>query len=349
MDPPEKESSGNLLIGQAELDDLHQVVDNGPVLILTHNNPDPDALASGKALATLFRIAWNVSSDLYYAGMIARAENQAVLAHLTPEWERHKILEGYEKYTAIALVDTQPLAGNNSLPESQTADIVIDHHNPLRNLKGVRFLDIRPYIGATVTIVYQYLEAAGIQPDPDLATAMFYGLKTDTRGLSRGTSALDEATYLKLLNYLDRQALVRVEQAGLPQSYFQAFGHGLHVTEVCGKAVFTYLGKLTRPDLAAEIADLLIRLENAQAALCLGYFGKTLHLSLRTKNGSEDAGMLVQKIVISIGKAGGHGNMAGGQISLKNRNVDSLVKIIKQRYLDVLGENESVCKPLLNS
>jgi nanoRNase/pAp phosphatase (c-di-AMP/oligoRNAs hydrolase) len=311
------------------------------VLILTHDTPDPDALASGMALSRLLQAAWGTPSRLVYSGLIARAENLAMLKHLTPVWEHAEELTGLEQCSAVALVDTQPTAGNNRLPVGSVPDIVIDHHHPIREaLSAVAYADVRPEVAATVTIVYQYLQAAGVMPDPALATAMFYGLHADTRGLSRGASSLDEAVYAELLGCLDRTLLIRVEQAGLPRVYFSALCRGLHAARVYGRSVVADLGQMHRPDLMAEMADLLIRLEGTQAALCLGRYEDALYLSLRTVPLGRDAGLLIQEIVLPFGAGGGHGLIAGGQVSLNGQEVGSLVAEIEHRFLTLMGDAE---------
>ena len=311
----------------------------GPVLILTHDNPDPDALAAGKALATLLDEAWQIPSQLLYSGLVLRAENRAMLSLLTPEWEPSDEPSDLEDYTAVALVDTQPAAGNNRLPESHVPAIVIDHHHPRRDsLDHVPFIDVRPEMGATATMLNQYLRAAGIEPDPDLATALFYGIKTDTRGLSRGTTEADIVAYLELLAQIERSKLIQVEQAGLPQVYFKAFSDGLRAARVYTRSVVVDLGNMHRPDLPAELADLLIRLEGAQAVLCLGVHEQTLHLSVRTKPMGQDAGLLVQQIIVDPGKAGGHGTMAGGQVPLKGHRATELIHEIVSRFLNIMEE-----------
>ena len=328
-------------IKQTNLDRLRSIAGTGPVLILTHNNPDPDALASGKALATLFREAWGISGRLVYSGLVARAENQAVLKYLTPEWEHSDVvLPDFKEYSAIAQVDTQPGAGNNRLNTVHPRHIVIDHHYPVREtLDTVTYSDIRTEMGSTVTMLFQYLVAAGIQPDPILATAMFYGLKTDTRSLSRGASPADEVTFLELLHNLDQQELSRVELAGLSQEYFQSFSQGLQATRVFGRVVVARLGLITQPDFTAEMADTLIRLQDAHAALCLGQYGDTLHISLRTEpTGQQHAGKIIQQLIISPGKAGGHGTMAGGQIPLQGKDIEPLFADIEHRFLTIMGE-----------
>lgn len=326
-------------VGQKHLSRLRAAAGAGPVLILTHDNPDPDALASGKALAALLQEAWGISSRLLYSGLVAWAENRVMLTQLTPEWEHADTLPALEPYSALAMVDTQPTAGNNRLPANHTPHIVLDHHHPLRHaLRSVPFADVRPDIGSTVSLLYQYLDAAGISPNPLLATAMFYGLKVDTRGLSRGASPIDEAVYVKLLRWVDRHKLIQVEQARLPRVYFGAFCQGLEAARLYGRAIVAYLGPIHRPDLPAEIADLLIRLEDARAALCMGVYKDILHLSLRTVPLDQDAGLLIQAIVTPPGKAGGHGTMAGGQVPLAGQNAESIVARIENRYLAAMDE-----------
>jgi len=326
-------------IDQTHLDRLRSIAGTGPVLILTHDNPDPDSLASGKALATLFREAWGIPSRLLYSGLVARAENQAVLKRLTPEWEQSDTLPDLKEYTAVAQVDTQPGAGNNRLNTVQPQHIVIDHHYPIREMiDTVTYSDIRTEIGSTATMLFQYLEAAGIQPDPILATAMFYGLKTDTRSLSRGASPADEVAFLKLLHHLDHQELSKVELASLSLENFRALNRGLHATRLFGRVIVTRLGLMEQPDFAAEMADILIRLQDAHAVLCLGQHADTLQVSLRTESGGPDAGVIIQQVVLSPGKAGGHGTMAGGQIPLRGKEIEPLLAEIEQRFLVVMGE-----------
>lgn len=332
-------SSQNNQLDTNRLTQLRQIAGNGPVLILTHDNPDPDALASGKALATLLKSAWNVSSHLIYSGLVLRPENRAMLTILTPEWEHSDVLPDLDKYSAVALVDTQPGAGNNRLPTTFIPQIVIDHHNPTREIiELVPYTDIQADIGAAATIIEQYLEAAGVVPDSDLATALFYALKTDTRGLARGASTLDEVVYLKLLAQIDHSKLIKIEQAGLPKVYFQAFAKGLQAARVYTQTVVVDLGIMHIPDLAAEMADLLIRLDDARAVLCLGIHEQTLYLSIRTEPMGQDAGLLVQHVIVSPGKAGGHGTVAGGQVPLTGLAAPPLIDQIIRRFLEVMGE-----------
>ena len=321
------------------LEKLRSTAGTGPVLILTHDYPDPDGLASGKALATLLRDAWGIPARLIFSGLVVRAENQTMLEHLTPEWEHSDSLPDLQEYTAVAQLDTQPGAGNSRLDTVHPRHIVIDHHFPLREtIDRVMYSDIRTEMGSTTTMVYQYLEAAGIQPDPILATAMFYGLKTDTRSLSRGASPADEVAFLELLHRLDQQELSRVELSSLSREYFQSLSRGLHATRLFGRVIVARLGLIAQPDFTAEMADILIRFRGAHAALCLGQHGNTLHISLRTEPMGQHAGEIIQQIIVSPGKAGGHGTMAGGQVPLDGKDIEPLLVNIERRFLKIMGE-----------
>jgi nanoRNase/pAp phosphatase (c-di-AMP/oligoRNAs hydrolase) len=328
---------------------LQAAAGEGPVLILTHDNPDPDGLASGMALAVFLKRMWGINSRLVYSGVVARAENRAMLELLTPDWDHADQLSDLEQYSTVALVDTQPGAGNNRLPQDQLPGIVIDHHLPLREQNpAVSYYDLRPAVGSTVSMIYQYYITADLSPDSNLATAMFYGLHTDTNGLARRASMADETAYFGLLQQIDRGKLSQIQQAGQSRQYFRALSQALQTAQVYGKVVVVDLGAMHRPDLPAELADVLIRLDNARAVLCCGVHGNTLYFSLRTKLLGKDAGLLAQEIIDGYGKAGGHGAVAGGQVGFDRVSPDVLVETLKSRLLAILGENE-VGVPLLNS
>ena len=87
-------------------------------------------------------------------------------------------------------------------------------------------------------------------------------------------------------------------------------------------------------------------MDGAQAVLCLGLYEKILHLSIRTEPLGQDAGLLVQQVIVSPGKAGGHGTMAGGQVHLAGQEVNHLVNEIVCGFLKVMretGKGESLC------
>ncbi|GIV95902.1 MAG: DHH family phosphoesterase [Herpetosiphonaceae bacterium] len=305
------------------------------VLILPHNDPDPDAIASAMALCHILTEKIGVQGEIAYRGIVGRAENRALVRYLGKPMRR-LVGSDLRQKTPIALVDTQPGAGNNALPVSTTPAIVIDHHALRDETSIAAFADVRPGVGATSTILTEYLQEAGIEPDPALATALFYGIKTDTMGLGRGATDADIAAYFYLQPRIDVEALVEIERAQVPADYFKSFDATLQTARVYDGAVISYTGPMGYPDLAAEMADLLLRLEGSKWVICMGVYKDTLILAVRTRSRRGGAGRLVQKIVGDDGSAGGHGTLAGGQIPLRGRNPEELAQAITQRILEHL-------------
>jgi nanoRNase/pAp phosphatase (c-di-AMP/oligoRNAs hydrolase) len=335
-------------VTQERLNALFQALGGADhVLILPHNDPDPDAIGSSLALRHLLAEKWGVESLIAYKGIIGRAENKALVRYLGRPLRR---LTGSDlrQSVPVALVDTQPSAGNHAMPPNVTAAIVLDHHPWREGTDGARFFDVRPDIGATSTILTLYLQAANLEPPPPLATALFYGIKTDTMGLGRGASADDVKAYFYLQTRIDVEALGEIERAQVPVEYFLRLDASLHSALVYDSVVISYAGPMRRPDLAAELADLLLRLEGIQWAICMGYYEGDLILAVRTRNRRGGAGNLVQTIVGNTGTAGGHGTMAGGSVAVRGQDPEQMAQQLGWRMLRQLQVSpETAARPLL--
>jgi len=311
------------------------VGDANTILILSHNDPDPDAIASAVALRHLLMEALRVGSSIAYRGIVGRAENRALVRYLGQPL-RPLTDDDLAGVAPVALVDTQPGAGNNALPAGSDVAIVIDHHTKRALTARAAYADVRLEAGATSTILTEYLQEAGLEPDPPLATALFYGIKTDTRGLSRGAGPADSAAYLYLQPRVDTRALAEIEYAQVPASYFKSFVATLQAARVYDGVVVANVGLMAYPDLTAEMARLLLRLEKSRYVVCMGAYQDLLILSVRTQSQGEQAEELVHAIVGDEGSAGGHGPIAGGQIPLKGRDPDQVARLLVQRALRVL-------------
>jgi nanoRNase/pAp phosphatase (c-di-AMP/oligoRNAs hydrolase) len=335
-------------VTQEHLDALFEALGGADhVLILPHNDPDPDAIGSSLALRHLLAEKWGVESQVAYKGIIGRAENKALVRYLGRPLRR---LTGSDlrQPVPVALVDTQPSAGNHAMPPTMTAAVVFDHHPWREATGGARFFDVRPDIGATSTILTLYLQAANLEPPPPLATALFYGIKTDTMGLGRGASSHDVGAYFYLQTRIDVEALGDIERAQVPVEYFLRLDASLHSALVYDSVVISYAGPMRRPDLAAELADLLLRLEGIQWAICMGYYEGDLILAVRTRSRRGGAGNLVQTIVGETGTAGGHGIMAGGSVAVRGQDPEQMAQQLGLRMLRQLQvPPETAGRPLL--
>jgi nanoRNase/pAp phosphatase (c-di-AMP/oligoRNAs hydrolase) len=285
-------------------------------LVLTHDNPDPDSMASAWALAALLEQRLQVKVDLGYGGIIGRSENAAFVKELgvpvVPVGEVR-----FDDYDLFALTDTQQGVKNHALPEDRVADIVIDHH-PLREGHIHNpFADLGGSYGATSTMLTEYLRAARIEPSPQLATALYYGIKADTRDLERETRVHDVKCYLWLFPRIQRDLLSRIEHPELPVRYFQLYHAAIEKARRYEGAVITDLGEVYTPDMVAEVAERLSFLQGTNWSMALGSFHSQLYVSLRVRDRRMNAGRLVRETCADFGgSAGGHGSMAGARLPL---------------------------------
>ena len=86
---------------------LKCVPEESRVLLVTHPNPDPDAIASAFALRHLVKEKRNAAGTLAYWGVVGRKENAAMLDILEIEMvEIGGVDAGF--FDRIVLVDSQP-------------------------------------------------------------------------------------------------------------------------------------------------------------------------------------------------------------------------------------------------
>lgn len=203
---------------------LLRVTENpAPLVILPHDNPDPDALASAVALRFLVNQAQEEKEIVIaLGGIVGRAENRAMLRYLNIELVPVNEID-FARNPQVALVDTQPGRRNNSLPETVTATIVIDHHPAYGEYPGVPFLDLRDEYGATSTILTEYVEETHVDVESKIATALFYGINAETQDLGREATPKDVAACQFLYPYTNKRRLAKIENARVPREYFKVF------------------------------------------------------------------------------------------------------------------------------
>jgi nanoRNase/pAp phosphatase (c-di-AMP/oligoRNAs hydrolase) len=331
-----------------KLEQLREALDDhSQLLIIPHNDPDPDAIASSVGLRYLVAEMFGIEARIRYHGIIGRAENKALVRYLRYPLKKLHPLD-FNSGMLVAMIDTQLSAGNNPLPGNLIPKIVIDHHALKDSSLQVHFADVRPEIGASATILTEYLQAAGLDIPTSVATALFYGIKTDTMGLGRGASSADTAAYFYLQPKIDVEALVQIERAQVPVTYFKNLNTALQAARLYDDLVISYLENMRYPDLGAEIADLLLRLSGVKWVICMGVYKDEMILSVRSRSQRVGAGNLAQHIVGDLGSSGGHGTMAGGQIHINQHDPVQLSEQLTKSALDYIkGDTLLVGKPLI--
>lgn len=316
----------------------------GKILIVVHDNPDPDCLASAMALRHLFVMKLNREAVIAFSGMIGRSENLAMAKELEIPLTPMGILD-FREFSVVCMLDTQPGTGNNSLPPDVRVDVLIDHHPVREASRTCRWVDIRDDYGVTATILYEYLVSQEVYIGTKLATALFYAIKSETQDLGREANKPDRDAYLRLFPLSNKKLLFEITHPKLPVEYFLTINKAIENTKTYRRLLITNLGDLCFPEIVAEMADFFLRLEGIETVLSMGRYGEEVILSLRTIRHDLNTGVLIRRLVEGRGLAGGHGMMAGGKIDDVGPapgDIGEVEALLTGRMLAELGlENEA--------
>lgn len=280
------------------------------LLILMQHDPDPDAIASGLALRAVLGRK-KTTAHLGSFGQVTRPENVTMVKLLDVEIKRITP-DSLQNYDGVAMVDVQPPYFGDRLPQ---VDAVIDHH-PQATPYTARYRDVRTDFGATATIFVEYLQGTSTKVTQRLATALYYGLKTDTMFLGRETTEADIEAFSFLYPRANHSLIRRMEHPNLPLRDLDAFGYALRARTIVGNTFFTHLGMVEREDVLSQFAEFCLQVEAIERSVVSGIFEGNLVISVRTQAHGKSAGELVRNAFGHLGSAGGHRCMAKAVIPL---------------------------------
>jgi nanoRNase/pAp phosphatase (c-di-AMP/oligoRNAs hydrolase) len=243
----------------------------------------------------------------------------------------------FSRYDCLILVDTQPTAGNVYIPKKFFPHIVIDHHNFRVQTKRAAIYDIRPEYGSTSTIITEYIKELDFDINKNTATALYYGIKTDTIGSARNNTQSDLDMMSYILPKISLKKLAKIETPELPRYYYKNLKKVTENTVIIDNLAFCNIQDVRNADLIAETSDFLLRMRDIKWSFVIGKIDDMCYFSLRCKSVRRKVGTIALNIVKGIGTGGGHMQSAGGQIPLNNRTYDEILEIIKKRLLKKIG------------
>ncbi len=315
------------------------------VLLLCHNNPDPDSIASAFGFRFLLSKRFGVRSILGYGGVVTRAENKAMIQRLRIKLQQFSHIEP-SKFYAIALIDAQPGTGNSLMGQrGEPPTIVIDHHPLRRRSQKAAFHDVRPDYGATSTIITEYLVASELTPTRSVANALLYGIKTDTNTLGRGATKTDFNAFIYLSSYANPRVVGWIEKPPLPREFFEDYVKGLSSTLIFRDAAVSSLGKIRSSAIIPELADLLLRVHGVSWSFCMGEHKNLLILSLRSTSHTHRAGVVLRKVLGRAGSAGGQVPLSG----LTRTEKDDLPTNLIRKFLKLIDREHCTPKLMVES
>jgi nanoRNase/pAp phosphatase (c-di-AMP/oligoRNAs hydrolase) len=281
------------------------------VLILLHNEPDPDAIASGLALRNVLRRTKQTAVIGALQG-VTRPENVRMVnlldIHVEPITP-HEI----GNYERLAMVDVQPHYFTGQIDR---VDLVIDHHPEQTGYSAV-FKDIRADYGSTSTILTEHLRAVDANISERTATAMLYAIKSDTLFFNRQANRVDLEAFSYLYPLADAALIRKMEGAEITMERLEYVLKAKQNGQMVEQVFCAFLGASPREDFIPYVADFYLQLENVRWTIVAGIVNDSLVMSVRNLGYSRNAGEFVRKYFAHIGSAGGHRAMAKAVVPLR--------------------------------
>jgi nanoRNase/pAp phosphatase (c-di-AMP/oligoRNAs hydrolase) len=320
------------------------------VLILMHNDPDPDAMASGLALRNVLRRTKQTAVIGAQLGA-TRPENLRMqnLLDIQVEIITGEHLAGFDR---VAMVDVQP---HYFGPEFHRVDLVIDHHPEQPGYSAV-FKDIRPNYGSTSTILTEHLRAVDEHISERTATAMLYAIKSDTLFFNRQANRVDLEAFSYLYPLADAAMIRKMEGAEITMDRLEYVLKAKQNGRMVEQVFCSFVGASPREDFIPYVADFYLQLEDVRWTIVAGIVNDSIIMSVRNLGYSRNAGEFVRKYFADIGSAGGHRSMAKAVVPLRgfrdkfgNLQADQFTEKILALALEFLHEHQPGDKRLVKA
>jgi nanoRNase/pAp phosphatase (c-di-AMP/oligoRNAs hydrolase) len=320
------------------------------VLILLHNDPDPDALASGLALRNVLHRNRQTAVIAAVEG-VTRPENQRMMNLLDIHVE---IItpDQVADFDRVAMVDVQPHYFGGSIDR---VDLVIDHHPEQPGYTSV-YKDIRVDYGSTSTILTEHLRAIDANISERVATAMLYAIKSDTLFFNRQANRVDIDAFSYLYPLADATLIRKMEGAEITMDRLEYVLRAKQNGRMTEQVFCAFLGTTPREDFIPYVADFYLQLENVQWTIVAGIVNGSLIMSVRNVGYSRNAGEFVRKYFQEIGNAGGHRAMAKAVVPLRafqdkfgTLQPDEYTERILGLALEFLHEHQATDKKLVKA
>jgi len=296
---------------------LYDLLTEGSQLqIVCHNNPDPDCLASALALGRIAAEAGIDERYILYSGDISHQQNRAFVNLLDIDLQPFDPTDVQDRPSAslLAFVAHSIPGANNHVPATTSVDVVIDHH-PTKDVEA-RFVDHREEIGASATMLTQHLRTLDIEPDTTLATALLFAIRRETLNFLRGATAEEYQAAAYLHDRADPDLLQQLSTPSLTGATLDAIATAISNRRTNAAVLVSHVGRTSERDAVPQAADYLATLEGVETVIVFGVVSDAIHLSARSPDPRVHVGNVLREAFEDVGSAGGHHDVAGGEIPL---------------------------------
>ena len=311
--------------------------EDSKILIVCHDNPDPDSLASALAMKHLCDSLGHTST-IIHGGMIEHQQNRAMVKllemdvrKLILDWEIEDLLNESD---VVICVDFSHPGANNILPTTCVPHIVIDHHTSEVRPAGDVIL-VRSEFAATSSLIASVLMNSGVEMNCKVATALAFGIRTDTLGFTRSFNAVDLRALSWLGAWIDWDLMRSFESPPRSQEVLAIFRQALKDATLEEGLMLAPVTEMADRDALSQVADFLLPTEEVDIVVAYGVRMSKVIISARSTKANVHLGKILSR-TFAQGSAGGHKELAGGQIPFEELNcenaeeaMESMTKILK--------------------
>jgi len=282
---------------------VETVVKYKRLLIYIKGSPDPDAIAGAYALKLVCE-AHGTDATIISPHEPSLPQNNKMIEDLHLPVRFEEIEHCTKHYDAYAVLDHQSVSVEGITGVIPCA-FHIDHHEPVNDEIPIDLEIQTREVGSTSTIMIFLVQALGITFDqdhwPNAATALYYGIQTDTDDFLHGMEPDHQA--LKIITpYADKILLNQISTLPMTKEAMHFFTQALQDQSVYKDWLISGIGFIEEKnrDTMGIIGDFLLKREDIAVAVVFGIVGKDSRLMLdacfRTKKESLNLNTIIKKI-----------------------------------------------------
>ncbi|MDD3264119.1 MAG: DHH family phosphoesterase [Candidatus Nanoarchaeia archaeon] len=337
--------------------DIEELVNkSNKIGILLHDNPDPDAIASGWAMYKMIKIiSPEKDCQILYRGDISHFSNKLMIKLLNPPIQKlgngdlEKVKQYMKDLDTLILVDFAKFGKNAQYPIEYKKNIkaIFDHHEVTLEDLDSDLLEIRK-IGSCATIMIKLLEDFEInlqdKSEKNLTTALAYGIWSDTHFFKENDSYKEDIdAFNSIFKNIDFNILNQLINPLLNKERMEALKSALNNSyENKGIGIYN-VGLINDKTLFGIIGDTMLNQVGTRGVIIFGLYNTPdekyykLVASSRTQDNTLNATELLENTICQTAEGfsfGGKDHAARAEINIINKELVDLEEL--QSILDKL-------------
>lgn len=319
------------------------------IVIQMHDNPDADAIASGFGLY-LYLKDKGKKVRLIYGGNYRIQKSNLVLMVSMLEIPVEYV-EDIEEPELLITVDCQYGEGNVTKFPAETV-VVIDHHQVNKELPPLS--EVRSNLGSCSSLIREMLldEEFDYNKNKNLATALYYGLLTDTNNFTEISHPLDKD--LRDYTDFDKTLITRFCNSNLSLEEIRIAGEALINYQYFEKYRYASIqAESCDPNILGVISDMILEVDVVDTCLVYSIMPFGVKISIRSCTKHVRANELAEFLTEGIGSGGGHIVKAGGFIRMEsitdlcekqglNADEEGIASVLNSRMCDYFDDVEII-------